>query len=82
MVEEAEATEEAGTVPHQATTIRVKVKTAEAPDTLTCPLLQPVDCTGNLGKEPGRVQTATTAPGGTSRPPGQETTETSALPLL
>ena len=77
MVEEAEATEEAETVLLQETPIRVRVKAAEAPDTLTCPLLQPVDCTGSLGKEPGRVQTATTAPGGTSRALGQGTTETS-----
>ena len=77
MVEEAEATEEAGTVPLQATTIRVKVKAVEAPDTPTCPPLQPVDCTGSLGKEPGRVQTATSVPGGTWRAPGHAMTETS-----
>ena len=82
VVEEAEATEEAETVLLQETPIRVRVKAVEAPDTLTCPPLQPADCTGSLGREPGRVQTATTAPGGTSRPPGQETTETSALLLL
>ena len=81
--EAADAAAEAETLPErqlQATPVRHKA--AEAPDTLTCPPLQPVDCTGSLGKEPGRVQTATTAPGGTSRPPGQETTETSALLLL
>ena len=78
MVEEAEATEEAEPVPLQATPIRVRVKAVEAPDTLTCPPLQPVDYTGNLGREPGHVQTATTAPGETSRPLGLGTTETLA----
>ena len=77
MVEEAEATEEAGTVPHQATTIRVKVKAAEAPDTLTCPPLQPVTFTGVLGKEPGIVLIAMAVHGRTSRAPNPGTTETS-----
>ena len=48
-------------------------------DTLTCLPLSRVDYTGNSDEEPGRVLTATTAPGETWKAPGRATTETSVL---
>ena len=81
-IEEAEVQEVPQEAPEEIK-IKPQIQTrppgpTEDPVTLTCPHLARVDCIGNSGKLPGRVQTGTIAPGETMNPQGQDTTETSS----
>ena len=83
VVEVAEEIEEVAVKTEAAADLveEAEMGVAEDPATLTTLLLPVVICTGNLGKEPGGVATVTPAPGGTTRAPSQDTTETSLVKL-
>ena len=61
----------------EAKMVRVRVVGVHA--TQTNPHKKPVDYIGNSEREPGRVLTDTSVPGGTWRAPGRAMTETSTL---
>ena len=79
IIEEAEmpTIEEAGPIGAEPMAVRVKV--VEVLVILTYPRMMLVDYIGSSGREPGRVLTDTSVPGGTWRAPGRAMTETSTL---